>query len=158
MLNEDWKRLYRNIYDSKLPSSTMVPIDASIACHPRMEPAPLRQIMELRKRAKLVFVLMYLITAEYESAFLSINLEANLCMIFEAEGPFPSIHEKINGQKVVFWTLTILCSYFSFLMDTWYFWESGMLLGQLFAYGLHIFTKTIFWNVNRRNHKRWHQI
>ena len=39
--------------------------------------------MELRKRAKLNFVLMYVITSEYESSFLSLILEANLCTAFK---------------------------------------------------------------------------
>ena len=40
-----------------------------------MERAPRRQSMELRKRAKLNFVLMYVITSENESSFLSLILE-----------------------------------------------------------------------------------
>ena len=55
----------------------MVPIDASTAGRRRMERA---QSMELRKRAKINFVLMYVITSENESSFLSLILEANLCM------------------------------------------------------------------------------
>ena len=74
--------------------------------------------MELRKRAKLNFVLIYVITSEYESSFLSLILEANLCMAFHADGQAPPVHEKINGQKVAFSTSIILCSYFSFLMDS----------------------------------------
>ena len=96
----------------------MVPLDASTAGRLRMERVPRRQSMELRKRAKLNFVLMYVITSEYESSFLSLILKANLCMAFDADGPAPPVHEKINGQKVAFSTSIILCSYFSFLMDS----------------------------------------
>ena len=77
----------------------MVPIDTSTAGCRRMEPAPRRQSMELRKRAKLNFVLMYVITSEYESSFLTLIVEANLCMVFDADGPAPPVKEKINGQK-----------------------------------------------------------
>ena len=76
--------------------------------------------MELRKRATLKFVLMFVITSEYEVSFLSLTMEANLCMAFDADGPAPPEHENINGQKVAFWNSIILCSYFSFLMDSWY--------------------------------------
>ena len=75
----------------------MVPIDASTAGRRRMERAPRRQSMELRKRAKLNFVLMYVITYENEYSFLSLILEANLCMAFDADGPAFPVHEKING-------------------------------------------------------------
>ena len=98
----------------------MVPIDASTAGRRRMEHEPGWQSMELRKRAKLNFVLMYVITSEYESSFLSLTLEANICMAFDAEGPAPPVHQKINGQKAAFSTPIILSSYFSLLMDSWY--------------------------------------
>ena len=96
----------------------MVPIDASTAGRLRMERAPRRQSMELHRRAKLNFVLMYVITSEYESSFLSLILEANLCKAFDADGPAPLVHEKINGQKMASSTSIILCSYFSFLMNS----------------------------------------
>ena len=64
--------------------------------------------MELRKRAKLSFVLMYVITSEYESSFLSLILEANLCKAFDADGTAPPVHEKINGEKMAFSTSIIL--------------------------------------------------
>ena len=96
----------------------MVPIDASTAGRLRIERAPRRQSMELHRRAKLNFVLMYVITSEYESSFLSLILEANLCMAFDADGPAPPVHEKINGQKMASSTSIILCSYSSFLMNS----------------------------------------
>ena len=96
----------------------MVPIDAYTAGRRRMDRAPRRQGMELRKRSKLNFDLMHMITSEYESSFLSLILEANLCMAFDAEGPAPPVHEKINGQEVAFSTSIILSSYFSFFMDS----------------------------------------
>ena len=93
----------------------MVPLDASTAGRRRMERAPRRQSMEVRKRAKLNFVLMYVITSEYESSSLSLILERNLCMAFDADGLAPPVHEKINGQKVALSTSIIICSYLSFL-------------------------------------------
>ena len=64
---------------------------------------------------------MYVITSEYESSFLSLILEDNLCMAFDADGSAPPVYEKINGQKEAFSTSIILCSYFGFLMESWYF-------------------------------------
>ena len=49
-----------------------------------MERALRRQSIELRKSAKLIFVPLYVITSEYESSFLSLILESNLCMAFGA--------------------------------------------------------------------------
>ena len=49
---ESGLKKYRNILDNSLPSSTMVPIRDSTAGRQRMERAPRRQSMELRKRAK----------------------------------------------------------------------------------------------------------
>ena len=105
-----------------------------------MERVTRRQSMELHKRAKLNFVLMYVSNSEYESSFLSLIPQANLCIAFDADEPSPSVQQKINGQKLVFSTSIILCSYFSFLMDWWYLKESGMILGQFLLYGLNTFT------------------
>ena len=82
----------------------MVQIDAFTAGLRRMERAPRRQSTELRENAKLLFVLMYVITFEYESSFLSLILEANLCMAFDPNRPTTPVHEKINGQKLAFST------------------------------------------------------
>ena len=73
-----------------------------------MDRAPWRQSIEQRKRSKLNFVLMYVIASEYESSFLPLSLEANLCMAFDADGPAPPVQEKINGQKVAFSASVIL--------------------------------------------------
>ena len=60
-----------------------------------------------------------MITCEYESFFLSLILYPGGNLVwFDAEGPVPPVQENINGRKVAFSALIILCSYFSFLMDS----------------------------------------
>ena len=51
--------------------------------------------------------------------FLSLILEVNLYMAFDADAQAPPVYEKINRQKVAFSTSIMLCLYFSFL-DSWY--------------------------------------
>ena len=96
----------------------MFPNDASTAGRRYIDLAPRKQSMELRKTAKIIFVPMYVITSEHGSSFLSLILEANLCMIPDADGSAPPVHETTNKQKVAFSTSIFLCSYFSFLMDS----------------------------------------
>ena len=96
----------------------MALIDVSTAGRLRLERAPLMQSMGLRKRANLMFVLIYVITSEYESSFLSLILEANPYMAFDDDGPAPPVHEKIKGQKVAFSTSIIFCPYFNFLIES----------------------------------------
>ena len=74
----------------------MVPIDTSTAGRWRTQRAPPRQSTELRKRAKLIFVLMYVLKSEYESSFLSLILESNRCMAFDADGAAPPGHERLT--------------------------------------------------------------
>ena len=57
----------------------------------------------LRKNANIVFVLMYLIRSEYE-LILWLNLEANVFMVFDADGPAPPIDEKTKAHRVAFST------------------------------------------------------
>ena len=45
----------------------MVPIDASTAGRRPIERSPRRASLELRQSSKLIFVVMYVITSEYES-------------------------------------------------------------------------------------------
>ena len=85
-----------------LPYSTIVPIDASTGERRRMERAPRRQSVELRKRDKIHFVFLYVIFSEYESSFLSLISEAKLCIVFDTDGPVPPVDEKIMGNKVAF--------------------------------------------------------
>ena len=84
----------------------MVPIDASTAGHRRMVRAPRRQ----------EYGATHVITSQYKFS-LSLILEANLCMAFDADGPAPPVHEKGIGQRVAFSISIIHCSYFSFLME-----------------------------------------
>ena len=55
--------------------------------------------MELRKSAKLIFGQKYMFHSEFESNFLSLILKANLCMVFDAAGPAPPVHEETDAQK-----------------------------------------------------------
>ena len=57
----------QSILHNTFLSSTIVPTDAFTAGHRCMERLPRKQSVELRKRAKLNFVLMYVITSKYES-------------------------------------------------------------------------------------------
>ena len=45
---------------------------------------------EKNTQTREIYVLMYVITSEYESSFLSLFLEAKLCMAFDADGPGPT--------------------------------------------------------------------
>ena len=98
----------------------MVPIAASTAGRELMERASRMQSMQLRKSAKLTFVIMHVITSEYERSFLSLILEASLCVAFDADWSAPPAYEKINEENVVFSNSIIFCSYFSFLMYSLY--------------------------------------
>ena len=57
----------QSILHNTFPSSTIVPSNAFTAGHRRMERLPRRQSLELRKRAKLNFVLVYVTTSKYDS-------------------------------------------------------------------------------------------
>ena len=80
--------------------------------------------MELRKSAKFIFCpklhvnMKVQVTSEYESTFLSLILEANLCMVFEFAGPAPPVHEELIAKNMAFSTSVILCSYFSILRES----------------------------------------
>ena len=63
--------------------------------------------MMLRKNAKFIFVPMCVITSEYESSFLSLVLEANLCLDSDVDEPDPHVHKKVNVEKVAFSTSNI---------------------------------------------------
>ena len=72
----------------------MVPIDASTAA--RTWSATEAEYGATQEREN-IFVLMYVITSKYESSALSLILEANLCVAFDADGPSPPVN-KINVQ------------------------------------------------------------
>ena len=127
-------------YISSLPSSTTVPIEASTASRRRSDREPRRQRMELRKSAKLIFVLIQVIMSEYESSFLSLNFPAIRLITFEADGPAPPVQEKTSGLKEAFSTSRIRCSYLSFFSCSCILYASLMSLGQVFACGLKILT------------------
>ena len=52
-------------------------------------------------------------------------------MAFDADGPAPPVHEKINGQKVAGFLHLDYCLLVFQLLGLVTFWESVMLLGQL---------------------------
>ena len=94
----------------------MVAIDASVMCFRRSDRAPRIQRMELRRRAKLSFVLMYAIMSAYESSLLSLSFPAMRLIVLAAEGPAPPVQENTSGVKVAFSISITRCSYFLFLV------------------------------------------
>ena len=84
IFNRDYEK--KLFFDKSLPSSTMVPDDASTVGRWRIE----------------------------QSFFLSLMLEANICVAFDADRADHLVHEKINGQKLAVSTSIMLCSYFRF--------------------------------------------
>ena len=76
------------------------------------------------QKSETKFDLMHGIASEYESSFLSLILEANLSIAFDADQTARPVHEKINEQKVAFSTSIILRSYFSFFVVLGYLQES----------------------------------
>ena len=56
-----------------------------------LQGACMSQSMNLRKSVETFFVLMYVITSECNLFFLSLMLEANLCLAFDADRPAPSV-------------------------------------------------------------------
>ena len=70
------------LYIISLPSSTTVPIEARTIPRRRSDREPRRQRMELRRGAKLIFVLTHVMMSEYKSSF-SLKFPAIRLITFE---------------------------------------------------------------------------
>ena len=88
-----------------LPSRTVALQELSMSVG-RLEPRhPLRHMIALRRRAKLIFVRMYVIASEYDSSFFSAVLLAICFIVRVADGPAPPMHE--NAPHAGIWRTTL---------------------------------------------------
>ena len=53
-------------------------------------------------KAKPIFVLMIVFTSEYETSFLSLILERNIYIDFDADRPASPVHEKFKVEVMAF--------------------------------------------------------
>ena len=65
--------------------------------------------MQLRKNAKLIIVLLHVLSSEYD-----------FLLIAEKGNQASPVYQKIFGKKLAFCTLIIRFQYFSFLIDSRY--------------------------------------
>ena len=84
--------------ESSLPSRTMALQELSMSVG-RLEPRhPLRHMIALRRRAKLILVRIYVIASEYDSSFFSAILSAICFIVRVADSPVPPCR-KTRGEQ-----------------------------------------------------------
>ena len=125
----------------------------------RLEPRhPLRHMITLRRRAKFIFLRMYVTASEFDSFSFSAILLASCSIVRVVDGPAPPMNENTSGkftllcvkyslltlqalQRVLLFSASsIRCSHFRHFSDSRYLYSFIESFGQELLSGLKIFT------------------